>query len=49
MTAQTNLTKGQECPLTVIDEGALKRAIQKAKDIADANPEKYRRIHPTLQ
>ncbi|MCW9388578.1 hypothetical protein N5I76_12325 [Klebsiella quasipneumoniae] len=49
MTAQTNLTKGQEYPVTVIDEGALKRAIQKAKDIADANPEKYRRIHPTLQ
>lgn len=31
------------------DEDALKRAIQKAKEIADANPEKYRRVHPTLQ
>lgn len=49
MTAQTNLTKGQECPATVSDEDALKRAIQKAKEIADANPEKYRRVHSTLQ
>lgn len=49
MTAETNLTKGQKCPVTVIDEDALKRAIQKAKEIADANPEKYRRVHPTLQ
>ncbi|EJD0359332.1 hypothetical protein V1604_08210 [Enterobacter hormaechei subsp. xiangfangensis] len=49
MTAQSSQTKGQESPVTFIDEGALKRAIQKAKDIADANPEKYRRVHPTLQ
>lgn len=49
MTAQTNQTKGQESPVTVIDEEALKRAIQKAKEIADANPEKYRRVYPTLQ
>ncbi|WP_181426913.1 hypothetical protein [Pantoea ananatis] len=49
MTAETNLTKGQECLVTVIDEDALKRAIQKAKEIADANPEKYRRVHRTLQ
>lgn len=44
MTAQTNRTKGGEYPITVIDEAALKRAIQKAKEIADAHPEKYRRV-----
>lgn len=44
MTAQTNRTKGGECPITVIDEAALKRAIQKAKEIADAHPEKYCRV-----
>lgn len=44
MTAQANQTKGQECPITVIDQAALKRAIQKAKEIADAHPEKYRRV-----
>ncbi|EJF21083.1 MULTISPECIES: hypothetical protein [Citrobacter] len=49
MTAQANQTKGQECPITVIDEDALKRAIQKAKEIADANTEKYRRVHSTLR
>ena len=47
MTAQNNQTKGQECPVIFIDEDALKRAIQKAKVIADANPEKYRRVHST--
>ena len=49
MTAQSCQTKGQESPVTAIDEDALKRAIQKAKEIADATPEKYRRVHPTLQ
>ncbi|MGX3291591.1 hypothetical protein ACWJSQ_26135, partial [Klebsiella pneumoniae] len=49
ITAQSSQTKGQESPVTVIDEDALKRAIQKAKEIADANPEKYRRVHLTLQ
>ncbi|MEE9683227.1 hypothetical protein V4841_04220 [Lelliottia amnigena] len=44
MIAQTNQAKGQVCPVTVIDEAALKRAIQKAKEIADAHPEKYRRV-----
>lgn len=36
--------KGGECPARVIDEKALKRAIKKAKELADAEPEKYRRI-----
>lgn len=36
--------KGGECPVHVIDEKALKRAIKKAKELADAEPEKYRRI-----
>ncbi|HHJ4374000.1 hypothetical protein [Klebsiella quasipneumoniae] len=36
--------KGGECPVYVIDEIALKRAIKKAKKLADAEPEKYRRI-----
>ncbi|EIY5222231.1 MULTISPECIES: hypothetical protein [Klebsiella] len=49
MTAQSSQTKEQESPVTVIDEDALKRAIQKAKEIADATPEKYRQVHPTLQ
>lgn len=31
-------------PIHVIDEKALKRAIKKAKELADAEPEKYRRI-----
>ena len=44
MTVQTNQNKGREFPATVIDEAALKRAIQKAKEIADAHPEKYRRV-----
>lgn len=44
MTAQTNKAKGRECPTTIIDEAALKRAIQKAQEIADAHPEKYRRV-----
>ncbi|EQA1592548.1 hypothetical protein QEU86_RS00305 [Enterobacter hormaechei] len=44
MTAQASPTKVQECPITVIVEDALKRAIQKAKEIADAHPEKYRRV-----
>ncbi|WP_265349476.1 MULTISPECIES: hypothetical protein [Enterobacteriaceae] len=34
----------RECPVNVIDEVALKRAIIKAKELADANPEKYRRV-----
>ncbi|CAH5862238.1 MULTISPECIES: hypothetical protein [Enterobacteriaceae] len=34
----------RECPVHVIDEEALKRAIAKAKEIADAEPEKYRRV-----
>ncbi|MCQ4340240.1 hypothetical protein [Enterobacter asburiae] len=34
----------RECPVQVIDEEALKRAIAKAKELADANPEKYRRV-----
>ncbi|CAH5697298.1 Uncharacterised protein [Klebsiella pneumoniae] len=29
----------RECPVDVIDEEALKRAIAKAKEIADADPE----------
>lgn len=38
-------TKTQrECPVQVIDEESLKRAIAKAKELADANPKKYRRI-----
>ncbi|MEA4538320.1 hypothetical protein VBQ28_09340 [Klebsiella pneumoniae] len=36
--------KGDECPIHVIDEKALKRAIKKAKELAEAEPEKYRRI-----
>jgi hypothetical protein len=36
--------KGGECLVHVIDEKALKRAIKKAKELADAEPEKYRRI-----
>lgn len=36
--------KGGECPIHVIDEKALKRAIKKAKELADAEPEKFRRI-----
>ncbi|CAM6853161.1 MULTISPECIES: hypothetical protein [Enterobacteriaceae] len=36
--------KGGECPVHVFDEIALKRAIKKAKELADAEPEKYRRI-----
>ena len=48
MTVQTHhQAKGQECPITVIDEAALQRAIGKAKEIADANPEKYRRVNAT--
>jgi hypothetical protein len=31
-------------PQTIIDEAALQRAIKKAKELADANPEKYRRV-----
>jgi len=34
----------RECPVNVIDEEALKRAIAKAKALAEANPEKYRRV-----
>jgi D-serine deaminase-like pyridoxal phosphate-dependent protein len=48
MTAQPTRPRAR-VPVTVIDEDALKRAIQKAKEIADANPEKYRQVHPTLQ
>lgn len=44
MKAQTNQTKGQECPVTFIHKAALKRAIQKAKEITDAHPVKYRRV-----
>lgn len=48
MTAQPHhQAKGQQCPITVIDEAALQRAILKAKEIADANPEKYRRVNST--
>ncbi|MFV9346905.1 hypothetical protein ABQ428_05225 [Citrobacter freundii] len=36
--------KGGKCPVHAIDEKALKRAIKKAKELADAEPEKYRRI-----
>lgn len=36
--------KGGECLVHVIDKKALKRAIKKAKELADAEPEKYRRI-----
>lgn len=34
----------RECPVHVIDEEALKRAIEKAKELANADPEKYRRV-----
>lgn len=34
----------RECPVDVIDEEALKRAIAKAKEIADADLEKYRPV-----
>ncbi|MDU6224221.1 MAG: hypothetical protein E6625_01410 [Enterobacter asburiae] len=34
----------RECPVNVIDEEALKRAIAKAKELAEANPEKYHRV-----
>ena len=34
----------RECPVHIIDEVVLKRAIAKAKELADAEPEKYRRI-----
>lgn len=40
----TTPVKGQQCPIHVIDEAALQRAIAKAKELAAANPEKYRRI-----
>jgi D-serine deaminase-like pyridoxal phosphate-dependent protein len=40
----TTLKTPYECPVHVVDEEALKRAIAKAKELADADPEKYRRI-----
>lgn len=39
--------QGQQCPIPPIDEEALKRAIAKAKEVADANPARYRRVHST--
>lgn len=34
----------RECPVNVINEEALKRAIAKAKELANTDPEKYRRV-----
>ena len=42
MTTASN--KGGECPVHVIDEKALKRAIEKSKELANADPEIYRRV-----
>lgn len=38
----TTPSKGRQCPEQEIDLEALKRAVDKAKEIADANPKKYR-------
>lgn len=40
----TTTEKGHECPITIIDEAALQRAIKKARELADAGPKKYRRV-----
>lgn len=40
----TTQSKRRQFPEQEIDIEALKRAIDKAKEIADANPKKYRRV-----